>query len=65
MSSTFARYLTVLIARDLETRNKELPSYIYEMIESYFNGGQFEKIEDFLISWCEKEVKNESNRFIK
>lgn len=61
MNNTFARYLTVLIARDLETNNKELPSYIYEMIESYFNGGQFEKIEEFLVSWCKEEVKNEDN----
>ena len=46
----FAQYLTCLIARDLENayNGMGLPSFLCELIENYFAGGQFEKIEEFL-----------------
>ena len=46
----FAEYLTCLIARDLDKayNGMGLPSFICELIENYFAGGQFEKIEEFL-----------------
>lgn len=58
MNKTFAIYLTTLIAKDLESRHKDLPSYIYEIIENYFIGGQFNKIEEFLNSYLEKSNDN-------
>ena len=54
MNKTFARYLTTLIAKDLESRNKELPSYMYETIEIYFTRGNFKEIENFLNTWLSK-----------
>ena len=46
----FAQYLTCLIARDLDKsyNGMGLPSFICELIENHFVGGQFEKIEEFL-----------------
>ena len=54
MSKTFARYLTTLIAKDLESRNKDLPSYMYETIEIYLTRGNFKEIEHFLNTWLSK-----------
>ena len=50
MNRKFARYLTCLIARDLDEayNGMGLPSFVCELIEDYFACGQFEKIEEFL-----------------
>ena len=60
MNREFAQYLTCLIARDLDKayNGMGLPSFICELIENYFVGGQFEKIEEFLEE-RKKEISKE------
>lgn len=55
----FAQYLTCLIARDLENayNGMGLPSFLCELIENYFVGGKFEKIEDFLEEQTKEMLK--------
>ena len=62
MNREFAQYLTCLIARDLDKvyNGMGLPSFICELIEKYFVGGQFEKIEEFL-----EERKKEISKEVK
>lgn len=57
MNESFSRYLTVLIAKDLEGKNKDLPSYMYEVIETYFARGNFKEIESFLNTWLSEGNK--------
>ena len=60
MNRKFAQYLTYLIARDLDEayNGMGLPSFICELLENYFAGGQFEKIEEF-IEERKKEISKE------
>lgn len=51
MNKDLARHLTILIAKDLISIRKDLPSFIYETIEQYFVDGKFDQIEEFLKSW--------------
>ena len=61
MNRKFAQYLTCLIARDLEKayNNMGLPSYVCELIENYFVGGQFQKIEEFIEDRAKEIIENE------
>ena len=47
MSKELARYLTVLIANDLE-KHRDVSSGACEMIEKRFIDGKFEEIEEYI-----------------
>lgn len=62
MTKNFARYLTCLIAKDLDSRTSTcISSYECELIEQKFIDNKFDEIELYVMNKILKPTRSEDN----